>query len=275
MLQSRIQRPIPERLSHYTNLEALKSILSDPEGKGICFRAFSNKCKNDDLETKMGEYMLNRVREVIPCASILDRFHGYDNSASISFMEGDVNEHMLVKYDPYRLEFDLRTLGVGFLAGGLVDCEYEPISQLEEYANEYCKMISSTFSSIHDLQIKYGKFSQQALNKVVSFIMMENDIMQKVFCLKEEHWSEEREWRLVFELKPDDPNIRYQNKKPYIEHYLDKKLLTGITVFCSEDNKDQAQKDADDIKKYISERGYHADVRVEAFAPWSKRDAKE
>ena len=57
MLQSRIQRPIPKRLSHYTDLAALKSILSDQEGKGICFRAFSNKCKNDDQEIKMGEYM--------------------------------------------------------------------------------------------------------------------------------------------------------------------------------------------------------------------------
>ena len=35
MLQSRIQKQIPERLSHYTNLEALKSILSDQDGKGI------------------------------------------------------------------------------------------------------------------------------------------------------------------------------------------------------------------------------------------------
>ena len=269
MLQSRIQRPIPERLSHYTDLAALKSILSDQEGKGICFRAFSNKCKNDDQETKMGEYMLNRIREVIPFASILDRFSGYENSASISFMEGDVNGHMLEKYDSYRLEFDLRAIGVGFLSGGLVDCEYEPISQLEAYANEYCKMISSTFSFIPDLQAKYGKFSQQALNNVVSFIMMENDVMQKVFCLKEKQWSDEREWRLVFELKHDDSNIRYQNGKPYIEYYLDKSLLTGITVICSKDNKDQAQKDAYDIKKYVSDRGYNAKVRVEVF---EKRD---
>ena len=64
MLQSRIQKQIPERLSHYTNLEALKSILSDQDGKGICFRAFSNRCKNDDQEIRMGEYMLKRVREV-------------------------------------------------------------------------------------------------------------------------------------------------------------------------------------------------------------------
>ena len=47
--------------------------------------------------------------------------------------------------------------------------------------------------------------------------MMELDIIGKVLGLKEQQWSDEREWRLVFELKPDDPNIRYQNGKPYID----------------------------------------------------------
>lgn len=96
MLQSRIQRPIPERLSHYTDLNSLKSILSDKEGKGICFWAFSNRCKNDDQEIMMGKYMLKRVREVLPTnASLLHQFGGYDNTASVSFMEGHVNKHML------------------------------------------------------------------------------------------------------------------------------------------------------------------------------------
>ena len=39
--------------------------------------------------------------------------------------------------------------------------------------------------------------------------------------------------------------------------------MSPITVFCSNDNKDQAQRDADDIRKYISERGYKAKVIVE------------
>ena len=78
MLQSRIQRQIPERLSHYTKKEALKSILSDESGNGICLRAFSNKHKNDDQEIKMGEYMLKRVREALPTnASLLHQLSGY------------------------------------------------------------------------------------------------------------------------------------------------------------------------------------------------------
>ena len=82
MLHSRIQRQIPERLSHYTNIEALKSILSDTEGKGICLWAFSNKYKNDDQEIMMGEYMLKRVRKALPTKSSL--LHQL-NSSGISF----------------------------------------------------------------------------------------------------------------------------------------------------------------------------------------------
>ena len=148
MLQSRIQKQIPERLSHYTNLEALKSILSDQDGKGICFRAFSNRCKNDDQEIRMGEYMLKRVREVLPTsASLLNQFGGYEDSGSISFMEGEVNQHMLKEYGCYRLEFDLRGIGVGLLARGLIDCEYVPESELEEFADEY-KLNKAIFPGI-------------------------------------------------------------------------------------------------------------------------------
>ena len=92
--------------------------------------------------------------------------------------------------------------------------------------------------------------------------MMEMDIMAKVVCLKEQKWSEEKEWRKVLEMKPK-ASIHYYNGKPYMNFYLDKTKLTGITVFCSDDNKDQAQRDADDIRKYISERGYKAKVIVE------------
>lgn len=133
MLQSRIQRPIPERLSHYTDLNGLKSILSDKEGKGICLWAFSNRCKNDDQEIRMGEYMLKRVREVLPTSSsMLNQFAGYEKSASFSFNEGGVNKHML-EYGHYRLEFDLREIGVGLFSRGLIDCEYVPESKLVEY----------------------------------------------------------------------------------------------------------------------------------------------
>lgn len=264
MLQSIRQRPIPKRLFHYTNIEALYSILSNKDGKGICLRAFSNKHKNDDQEIKMGEYMLKRVIDTLPLGdSILNRFGGYDNSASISFMEGEVNEHIL-EYGLYRLEFDLRELGVGLLAGGLLDCEYVPENELELYADEYCEMITGTFNSILGLQKKYGKFSALAIDTLAAFFMMENDIMTKVLALKEQHWSEEKEWRKVFEFKPTE-TILYCNGKPYLEYFLDKSMLTGITVFCSSATLEHAQRNVDAISKYISERGFGAKVRVEIF----------
>ena len=264
MLQSQIQRPIPERLSHYTDMVALKNILSDQDGKGICFRAYSNKCKNDDQEIVMGKYMLERVLKVLPSGvSLLNRFGGYEDTGSVLCMEGDVNQHMLEKYGSYRLEFDLRNLGVGILTGGLIDCEYVPEDELEGYANEYCNMICQTYNSIPDLQKRFGKVSGPPINNLISFIMMENDIMTKVLGLKEQQWSEEMEWRIVILFKNNESHIHYYQGKPYMNFYLDKTKLTGITVFCSNDNKDQAQRDADDIRKYISERGYKAKVIVE------------
>ena len=262
MLQSRIQRPIPERLSHYTNLEALKSILSDQAGKGICLRAFSNRCKNDDQEIRMGEYMLKRVREVLPTnASLLNQFGGYENSASFSFNEGDVNKHML-EYGNYRLEFDLREIGTGLLSDGIVNCEYVAENNLKEYADEYSELIANTFNAIPALQKKYGKISPPPIDYLMYFIQMEQDIMGKVFCLKEQQWSEEREWRKVMPLN-DNTNIHYHNSKPFVEYYLDKKYLTGITVFCSHETLVNAQKDAGIIRDYISVRDYRVTVNIE------------
>ena len=265
MLQSRMQRQIPERLSHYTSLESLKSILSDDDGNGICFWAFSNKCKNDDQEIRMGEYMLNRVKVALPSkSSLLYEFSGYENTASVSFMEGDVNQHMLAVYGRYRLEFDLRALGIGILTGGLVDCEYVSENELKEYADEYCEMISSTLRSIPILQKKYGKTSAQPINNLVHFLMMEMDIMAKVISLKELKWSQEKEWRKVIEFKEGAEVFEF-NGKPYTKFYLEKKYLTGITVFRTPDSLDKAYSDADEIKEYISKRGYSAKVMVEVF----------
>lgn len=266
MLQSLIQKQIPERLSHYTNIEALKNILSDEGGKGICLWAFSNKYKNDDQEIKMGEYMLKRVKESLPTnASLLNHFSGYENTASVSFMEGDVNQHMLDVYGHFRLEFDLRKLGIGVLTGGLVDCEYVSKNELEGYADEYCEMISSTLNSIPKLQEEYGKLSTPPINKLIEFIMMEMDIMAKVICLKEQKWSEEKEWRKVFELKPKD-SIHYYKGKPYMECYLDKSTLTGITVFSTTDTLDKANADVENIARFISDRDYKAGIRVKVYA---------
>ena len=266
MLQSRVQRQIPERLSHYTKKEALLSILSDDGGKGICLWAFSNKHKNDDQEIKMGEYMLKRVREALPTnATLLHQLSGYENTASLSFMEGDVNQHMLDIYGRYRLAFDLRKTGIGILSDGLIDCEYVDVNQLEEYADEYCSLISNTLKSIPVLQKKYGITSAPPVNNLIEFLMMEQDIIAKVFCMKELKWRDEQEWRKVFELKANDPKIQNLNGKPYLEYYLDKSFLTGVTVFCTSDTLDKARKDADEINIYISERGYKTDVRVEIY----------
>ena len=271
MLKERRQRRIPERLNHYTSVEALKSILSDNEGKGICFWAFSNKYKNDEQEIKMGEYVLKRIKTdcSIPEDSILHRFGGYDNSASVSFMEGAVNQHMLDVYGHCRLEFDLRDLSVSPLTGGLIDCEYVAKDELKAYADEYCERIKSVYNSIPFSQKLFGISSSFAFAFVVRFIMMECDVIAKVFAMKEEKWSEEKEWRRVVELK-DDSEILYFNGKPYVKSYLDKEKLEGKTIVCTYDTMAKARGDAVEIRKYILERGYNAKVNVRILVPLRK-----
>ena len=146
-----------------------------------------------------------------------------------------------------------------------IDCEYVSESELKEYADEYCEMITSTFNSIPILQKTFGKFSVPPVNTLADFFMMENDIMTKVLGLKEQQWHEEKEWRKVFELKTDNTEIFYHEGKPYVEYFLDKTKLTGITVFCSSSTYDKAQKDADTISRYISERYFDTKVRVEVL----------
>lgn len=261
MLKSIIQKQIPDRLYHYTNIESLKSILSNKDGKGICFWAFSNKCKNDDQEIRMGEYMLKRVLNspTYPHESLLHELSDYENTGSVSFMEGNVNQHMLDVYGHYRLEFDLRDLGVGLIHGGLINCEYVAESELVEYADEYCKMICDTYNSIPRFQNKYGKMSRTSISTLLSFYDMEFDIIWKVFGLKEEKWSVEGEWRKVIKFQDE---IHFFNGKPYVNFYLDKKMLKGITVFCSTNTILNAKKDAVDITKYILDRGYEAEVKI-------------
>ena len=94
--------------------------------------------------------------------------------------------------------------------------------------------------------------------------MMELDIIGKVLGLKEQKWSEEMEWRKVFEFKNKD-EICYHEGKPYLKYYLDKHFLTVITIFYEDGGLTEAQEDADEIRSYITERGYHAKVCVEVF----------
>lgn len=266
MLIARKPKQIPERLCHYTSFEAMKSILANQDGKGICFWAFSNRYKNDEQEIRMGKYMLNRIlnSDSFTTASLLHSFRGYDNSASVSFMEGEVNQHMLDVYGHVRLEFDLRGLGTGLLGGGLIECEYIPENELKEYADEYCYLICKTYNSIPSLQKKYGKVSTPPIEKLINFIMMENDIMTKVLGLKEMKWSEEKEWRKVIELK-NGVEVLTHNGKPYTKYYLDKTFLTGVTLFCSNNNIDVARNEVNDITNYLSDKGYQVKVRLEVF----------
>ena len=60
------------------------------------------------------------------------------------------------------------------------------------------------------------------------------------------------------------------------EYYFDKEFLTGITIFCLNETLDKVQNDAHTIIKFIAERGYKVNVRIETIQntvteQWQKR----
>lgn len=264
MLSSKIQAPIPDRLSHHTKLDACKSILSDANGKGICFWVISNQFKNDDQEIKMGKYMHERIKEVALEHSLLQQFGGYESSASLSFMEGESTSGMIEKYGNIRLEFDLRKhVSLGPLSGGFMNCEYVAEDELVAYADEYCALLKHQQESIPKLQEKYGTHSSFAFNALSGFLMMEMDIMYKVFTIKEKNWSEEKEWRQVLLLKEDDKDIKYTpDGRPYKEFYLPKEALTGVTILYQKEPFEFI-KDKQELDFFLKSKGYNVKVKTQ------------
>ena len=253
MLESKERRPIPACLSHHTTLEACKSILSDNDGKGICLRIVSNKHKNDEQEIKMGEKLFKRIREIVPEKSLLSKFKGYEDSASLSFMEGESTIGMLEKYGNIRMEFDLRNyIPRGLL--GYVDCEYISENNFEEYINDYCDFLKPICNNL------------TILGNLLLFCMLEIDIMQKVFAIKEEKWSEEKEWRIIEQLQDHDSDIYLTSEgKPYKNFYLSKDSLTGITILCSKDSL-ECEGEKLELENYLKQKGYNISIKVQKLS---------
>lgn len=251
MLVTKVQQKIPSKLCHHTSLDALFGILGKDN---ICFWAVSNLRKNDDQEIQMGEYMLNRVREVVPNLSLLQKFGGYYESASISFMEGDSDAQMISKYGRYRLEFDLRGhVSHGPFTGGFMMCEYVCTDELEAYADEFCDCITH-----------YIQLAPENVGALMEAVSMEYDAMYKVFTIKEEQWSNEKEWRQIVHLKEGEEDVYYTKEgKPYKNYYFPKEALTGVTIFCksNEDYSSEIQK----IKSFLKLQGYDVPVRTNSI----------
>lgn len=264
MLQSKIQDPIPERLSHHTNLNACKSILSGPNAKGICFWVISNQCKNDNQEIKMGKYMHERIKEVAFKHSLLRQFNGYESSASLSFMEGESTTGMIEKYGNIRLEFDLRKhVSLGALTGGFMNCEYVAEDEIVEYADEYCALLKHQQDSIPKLQEKYGVHSPFAFNAMADFLMMEADIMYKVFTIKEKKWSEEKEWRQVLQLREGDTDVKLTpDGRPYKEFFLPKEALTGVTILYQQEPF-RYMDVKHELEPFLKEKGYNVPLKTQ------------
>lgn len=252
MIKEKRQAGIPSRLSHHTTFEGLKGILSEIGSKGICFRAVSNRYKNDEQEIKMGEYMLQYIRENISFESSLNHFDGYNESASISFMEGESPSKMETDYGRFRIELDLRNhvrLGLNTF-GFFIDCEYVSKEDLKVYTIEY----TSKYKRCIERLESSSKKNPDGLIEMINII---NDLKYKVYALKELKWAEENEWRIIVPLKETDLETLWTESKPskpYQNFYLPKDSLTGITIFFDQSNESVTLSEYKEIENFLRER---------------------
>lgn len=207
--------------------------------------------------------MHERIKQVVFEYSLLQQLGDYEGSASLSFMEGESTPGMIKKYGNIRLEFDLRKHVSLRVFGGFMNCEYVVEDEMVEYADEYCALLQHQQESILKLQERCGKQSPFAFNALGEFLMMEMDIMSKVFTIKEKKWSEEKEWRQVLQLKEGDSDIKQTpDGRPYKEFFLPKEALTGMTIlYQQEPFKNIAEKS--ELESYLKDKGYNVSVKTE------------
>lgn len=268
------QKEIPHKLCHHTNIDGFKGILSCdvPTHGEICFRAVSNKYKNDAREIEMGGYMQKVIKaalDKIGVKSILQRINRYENSASVSFMEGETNRHMVKEYGEIRLEFDFnefQSIGIDFM-----DCEYVHPIEIKSYAKEYAKLITETYSGIQYSQEHYGKYSDESFNGLYSFLEMETDIILKIFALKEYKWHNEKEWRRVEFLDESLPEVMRtfgEDSSPYKNTYYPRESLTGVTVFSKSPFYKPSNILVEEVRDYLCLKGFNVPV-YEKRCPWT------
>jgi len=259
-------RSIPELLSHHTHFDSACSILGVLDEKDeICIRAVSNKTKNDPDEIKMGGYMHKKVCEYLNAngrKSMLQQFRGYENSGSVSFMEGKSSVYMIENYGKIRLDFDLRS--VFSKNNYFYECEYVDKNDIADYANEYISRFENNWNNI--VSAKSGSSNNPVGGFVINRIMMEEDIMAKVFCIKEKQWECEKEWRKIESLNETDTNVLYDDKKrPYKNVYIPKSALKSVVVFCKTGNILKGIRDCLAIRKILCKKGYTAKLKLRRY----------
>lgn len=257
MIKERQQAGVPSRLNHHTTFEGLKGILSEVDSKGICFRAVSNRYKNDDQEIRMGEYMLKHIRENISFESSLNHFDGYNESASISFIEGESPKKMADDYGRFRIELDLRNhVRLGLNTFGFIDCEYVSKEDLKAYTIEYTSKYKECIERLESS-------SKKDIDGIIEMINIINDLKYKVYALKESKWAEENEWRIIIPLKETDPETLWTEgkpSKPYKNFHLPKECLLAVTVFSKDESIGTSERQ--EVEQYLREKNCNIPIKL-------------
>jgi hypothetical protein len=218
MIISRKNRSIPSCLSHYTSEDGLKGICCK---EYICIRAYSNQCKNDQEEIKIGKKILDCARVSFDTKQRFRNLLDYQKSASISFTENGTTDYMVKEYGGYRLDFDLRDYkSREIICDHVFECEYVNGNDIDVYACEYSQFIKNNYTIMHE-------HPADLLERLEDHIMMENDLILKPFLVKKDVWGNEKEWRLIFFL---GESTNLDDDKPYKNIEIPKKTLKRVVI---------------------------------------------
>ena len=98
-------------------------------------------------------------------------------------------------------------------------------------------MVFDLYSELLSKKDSPERFTPEHLFKVVEYLHMDIDLVRKPLIVKEARWSEEREWRKLLQIKPNDKDICYLGEKPYKKVYYPLSSLKNITILYEQDKK--------------------------------------
>ena len=247
-LEAVVPRRIPNILYHYTDLDSALNIIQggDNDEHAICFLLKNASSKNDELELKLGNIIINKVKEVVKNSG----FNSFLNNVEYdpdkiyfnSFTENDeVNEYMLEEYGNVRLEFTFSHLSDHRYFS---ECNYLFRDDADEIADAYLSRFQ--VFKVSPSLISYCQY-------IPDFLSL---IYQVPFIKFREKWAKESEWRHVFYEHHHDERKYQHNGFPKLKVFYPKKCLVGVTFFSLNGDDENKCKEYNTLQFHLQDKGW-------------------
>lgn len=253
-------RQIPERLYHYTSMDAAYKIISGGKGKNeeICFWLKNALQKNDEAELSLGTSLIER----------LQKYMGDSERASLisdvridpklvyfnSFTETDfISSYMLEEYGCSRLEFDFRS---SLYRNDIHECSY--------FSDEDIPELMECYRSVFDKDWPLISGNTRDIAALADYLLEEMSAIRSIPLLKHvDRWSVENEWRHVLHQQENDSRVfPLKDGTLRMKIYYPASSLVGITYFLTKDNKSRDLSSYYRIKNWVNKKSWDTQVRI-------------